>query len=365
MIKEGKFGPHEAIWLTTIAIAAKVFYTSPAILSSIVGTTGWYMTLISASIAAIGFTFICLLLKRFPGKGIIEIFEITMGRLFGFVFSALLAMFMISIAAIRTREFSDVLKVYILPLTPVTFILILFIGTVAILNILGLETIARLSKLIAYAMMAGFLIVIALGQQNYNFHYIFPIFGYGIGKAIFHGVIRSSVYGEVITLAIFAPSLQGIKYIKKVGYTSLALSGVFISIALLAFILTFPYYVAMEVTSPMYEMATLIDYGRFLQRVDPIFLFIMSISSLISVSAVFYAFVSIYCKMFRIDDTKPVILAASIITYAIAISQKSISDVTFGSVQGLRDYGGFVIFIPPLISLIAAKLRKKGETKDA
>lgn len=365
MIKEGKFGPQEAIWLTITTITAKVFYTSPAIVSSIVGTTGWYMTLISASAAAIGFTFIHLLLKRFPDKDIIEIFEITMGRFWGFIFSALLAMLMVSIAAVRTREFSDVLKVYILPLTPMTFIFILFIGTVAILNILGLETIARLSKLIAYAMLAGFLIVIALGWQNYNFHYIYPIFGYGIGKTLLHGVVRSSVYGEVIILAIFAPSLQGINYIKRAGYTSLALSGLFISIAALAFILTFPYYVAMEVTSPMYEMATLIDYGRFLQRVDPIFLFIMAISSLISVSAVFYAFVSVYSKMFRIQDTKPVILAASIITYAIAISQKSISDVTFGSVQSLRDYGGIIFFIPPIISLIAAKLRKKGETKDA
>lgn len=365
MIKEGKFGPQEAICLVTIAIVSKVFYTSPAIVSNLVGTAGWYMTLISVSIAAAGFTFIYLLLKEFPDKGITEIFEITLGRLFGFVSSALLALLMISIAAVRTREFSDVLKVYILPLTPITTILTLFIGTVAILSILGLETIARLSKLFAFAMMAGFFIVLVLGQQNYSFHRLFPIFGYGIEKTIFHGIIRSSVYGEVIILAVFAPSLQGIIHIKKAGYTSLALSGFFVSIALIAFIMTFPYYVAMEVTSPMYELATLIDYGRYLQRVDPIFLFIMTISSLISVSAVFYAFVSMYCKMFRILDTKPVILAASIITFALAISQKSISDVTFGSVQYLRDYGGLVFFIPPIISLIVAKLRKRGEAKDA
>jgi spore germination protein (amino acid permease) len=364
VIKEGKFGPQEAICLIIIAIIAKVFYTSPAIVSSIVGTAGWYMTLISVSVAAIGFTFIYLLLKRFPGKDIIEIFEITMGRLLGFIFSALLAILMISIAAIRIREFSDVLKVYILPLTPMTFILILFIGAVATLNILGLETIARLSKLIAYATMTGFLIVIILGQQNYNFNYIFPLLGNGMGKTILHGVIRSSVYGEVIALAIFAPSLQGIKYIKKAGYTSLALSGLFTSTALLAFILTFPYYVAMEITSPMYEMATLIDYGRYLQRVDPIFLFIMTTTSIISASVVTYAFVSIYCKMFRMQDSKPVILGASIFSFAIALSQKNISVLTFESVQGLRNYSGIIFFIPPIISLIAAMLRKKGETKN-
>lgn len=365
MIKEGKFGPQEAIWLITATISAKVFYTSPAILSGIVGTAGWYMTLISASAAAIGFTFTYLLLKRFPGKGLIEIFEITLGRLFGFIFSALTAMLMIYVAAIRAKEFSDVLKVYILPLTPVTLIMVLFVGTVAILNILGLETIARFSKLISFAMAAGFLIVIALGQQNYNLHYLFPILGYGIGRTAFNGIVRSSVYGEVIILAIVAPSLQGTEHIKKSGYISLAVSAFYISLAIIAFVLTFPYNVAMEITSPIYEIATLIDYGRFLQRVDPIFLFIMSVGSIISVSAVFYAFVSIYCKMFRIQDTKPVILAASVITFAIALSKKSISELSFGSVQRIRDYGGILFFVPPLISLIAAKARRKEGQKNA
>lgn len=365
MIKEGKFGPKEAVWLTVITIVTKILYTSPAMVSSIVGTAGWYMAIISLCVATVGFTFIYLLLKRFPGKDIIEIFYISLGRLFGFIFSALLALLMAFIAAIRMREFTEVLKVYILPLTPPTFILILFIVTVIILNILGLETIARFSKLIAYTMVAGFFIVIILGQQNYSVHRLFPILGYGIGKTIYNGVVRSSIYGEVIILAIFAGSLQGVEHIKKVGYTSLILSGFFVSVALLAFTLTFPYYSAMEITSPMYEMATLIDYGRFLQRVDPIILFILSISSIVSVSAIFYAFVSIYCKMFRIQDTKPVILAASIIIFTIAVSQKSISDVALGSVQSLRDYGGAISFIPPIVSLVAAILRKKGGAKNA
>ncbi|MDF2675356.1 MAG: spore gernimation protein [Clostridiales bacterium] len=365
MIKEGKFGPQEAICLVVITIVAKIFYTDPSIISNLAGTAGWYMTLISVFVAAVGFTLMYLLLKRFPGKDIIEIFEITLGRFLGFAFSALLALLMVAIAAVRMREFSEVLKAYVLPLTPLTLILFLFIGTVMLLNILGLETIARLSKLTIYGMMVGFFIVLILGTQNYSIHHFFPILGYGIEKTLYHGIIRSSVYGEVVILAVFAGSLQGIKHIKKIGYTSLVLSGFFISIALLAFILTFPYYVAMEITSPMYEMATLIDYGRFLQRVDPIFLFIMTISSLISVSTVFYAFMSIYCKMFRIQDRKPVILAASIITFVLATAQQSISDVAFGSVQNLRNYGGLFFYMPPLISLIVAKLRKKGDSKGA
>jgi len=365
MIKEGKFGLQEAVWLITITISVKAFYTSPAILANLVGTTGWYMTLISAATAAVGFTFIYLLLKRFPGKNIVEIFGITLGRFIGFVFSGILALMMMFIAATRVREFTEVLKVYILPLSPLSFILGIFITGVVIVCLLGLETIARFSKLIAYVMLFGFFVVVILGWQNYDFHRLFPIFGYGIGKTVYHGVMRSSAYGEAVILAVIAGSLQGTKYIKKAGYLSIILSAALISISLFVFTLTFPYYTASEVTAPMYELATMIDYGRFVQRLEPIFLFIWSISSFISVTAVFYAFTSIYCKMFRIQDIRPVVIPSAIILFASAMIQKDMISVILVSVQRLMEYGGFILFIPPIIALIAAKLRKKGGLPNA
>jgi hypothetical protein len=105
MIKEGKFGVQEAVWLTTIAISAKVFFSSPAMLTGIVGNSGWYMTIISAAIALVGFLFIYLLLKRFPKKDIVEIFDLSLGRIFGFIFSGILAVYMLFVAIIRLSEF--------------------------------------------------------------------------------------------------------------------------------------------------------------------------------------------------------------------------------------------------------------------
>ncbi|EGD49581.1 spore germination protein [Ruminiclostridium papyrosolvens DSM 2782] len=365
MIKEGKFGVSEAVWLVTITISAKVFYTSSAVLATLVGTTGWYTTLISAAIAALGFTFIYLLLKRFPNKGLVEIFDITLGRFAGFIFSGILAFMMMMIATVRMREFAEVLKVYVLPLTPPSFILGIFVIGVAVACSLGLEALARCAKLTAYIMIFAFFAILILGWQNYDVHRLFPIWGYGVDKTFFNGVVRNSAYGEVIIIAVFAGSLQGTKYIKKVGYISIAMSAVLISISILAYTLTFPYYVASEVTAPMYEMATLIDYGRFLQRLEPIFLFIWNISSFISVTAVFYTFTSIYSKMFRIQDRKAIVMPSAIILFFCSMIQKDMVSVIYGSVEALREYGGIFLFIPPIIALIVAKIRKKEAIPNA
>lgn len=364
MIKEGKFGVQEAVCLTAIAISAKVFYSSPATLTGIVGSAGWYMTILSATVALIGFLFIYLLLKRFPGKDIVEIFDLSLGRFFGFIFSGALAGYMLFMAITRLTEFSEVVKVYAFPLSPNWYIVGIFIVCVYIMSRLGLESIARFSKLLVYFILVGFILVLVLGIQNYNTNNLHPILGYGLGTTITTGIIRSAVYGEVIILAIFASSFQGVKYIKKEGIISIVLSALFISISVLTFNLTFPYYTAQEITAPIYEMSTLIDYGRFVQRVEPIFFFVWIISSLISTTIVFYSFIWMFCKMFRIQDKNPILLGGVIILGAAVLMHDDIIAIIIGSVQFIRSYGSLVIFVLPLIALITAAIRKKGAKRN-
>ncbi len=364
MLKEGKFGTHEAVCLITITITSKMFFTSPGILANILGTAIWYMTLLSAATAAVGFTFVYLLLKRFPGKNIVEAFEASLGRFCGFIFSFLLAMlFMLNASAI-VREFVEVLKVYVLPLTPISILVGTFVAVVAVASFLGLEAIARYAKLSAYILLASFIAVLMLASQKYETFRMFPIFGHGLEKTILHGLVRSSFYGEVLILAVVAGSLQGTKYVKKAGYLSLVLSGILVSSALLVFTLTFPYYTGAEITAPMYQLTAMIDYGRFLQRLEPIFLFIWFISSFISVTAIFYTSVSLYCKMFRIQDMRPIIFPFAIILFTVAMIPSDITTAAIEYIHRSREYGWTILYIPPLIALIMSIVRKKGVKKQ-
>lgn len=365
MINEGRFGVQEAMWLTAITISAKVFYTSPALVAGLVGNTGWYMTLISLGVAAIGFMFICLLLKRFPGKDIVAAFNDSMGGVVGFIFSSILGLYLLFIAINTLYEFSEVIQIYVFPLTPPPLVIAIFVAGVFTLSFLGLESLVRFSKLLIYVMLFGFIVVLLLGIKDYDMNRLFPIFGYGLDKILINGLIRSSAYNEVIILAVFAGSLQGINHIKKAGYASLIVSGIFISISLLTFSLSFPYYTAKEITAPMYQMASLIDYGRFIQRVESIFLFIWFISSFISITAVFYAFVSIYCKMFRIQDTKPIVIGATIVLFAGVMIQSNMGVVVFQSIHKMRQFGWIPPFVLPFIALVFAKLRKRGVKSNA
>lgn len=362
MFSQEKFGIREAISLITIVIITKIYFTSPALLIKFTGTAAWYVTLISALTAIVGFTFVYLLLRRYPGKNLIEIFEVVWGRSLGSIFSGLLSLWFIAESCIFLREFTEVLRVYELPLSPTSFIIFIFVVGIGVLIFLGLEAIVRFSKLAFPIFILGFIIVLVLSSLNFNIHHLYPVFGYGITKSIFHGLIRSSVYGEVIILAVFYHSLQGVKYIGKSCYSAIVLSGILNSVSILAYLMTFPYFTAPRIISLMYEMTKLIDYGRFFQRLDPIFFFIWNVGSFITVATLFYTGISIYCMIFRIQNIKPILVPSLIILYSGAMLPQDATVIITGYVQASREYSWIVYYFLPLITLIVSKFKgNKGE----
>lgn len=365
MIREGKIGVQEAIALIVITISVKVYFTSPAYTARTIGTSSWIMTLISATTALFAFMLICKLLERFPGQNLIIAFELSLGRFFGFIASMLLILFFVFTTSIFVREFAEILKIYAFPLTPTGFVIGVYMIIIAFACYLGLEAISRSARLLVYYILAGFVIVIVLAYNQYDIHNLFPIFGYGIDKTVITGFSRSSFYGEVIILGLIAPSIQGISHIKKVGSISVIISGLIISAALFATMMAFNYATAQETASRVYELARVIRVGDFMQRLDPFFLLTWCLGSLIGGSILLYCLISSYCKAFRIQDQRPVILPFSIVLFTACMVPKDMTTIA-EYVQLSRQYGWIVYFGLPIIVLMVAVLRKKkGVEKSA
>lgn len=359
MIKEGKIGVQEAICLFTITMSNQIFFTAPTVVAQHVGTAGWYMTLVSNIVSIIAFTLIYLLLKRFPGKGMIEIFYNTLGKKLGFVFSFIYATSCLVAPAILMREFGDVSKVFILPLAPISIITGAIVISAVIAAFLGLESIARIAKLAAYICLAGYISVLVLSRNESDFSNLNPIWGYGLDKTIVEGITRSSVFSEIILVAVFAGSLQGIEHVKKVGYFTLILSGLIMSAGILCMTLTFPYPVIQEMTSPMYNLTRIIRYGAFVQRLDPLFIFLWEITTVISISILFYTSVSIFCRIFKLQDKRPLIIPLAVILFTTTMTITDITSVVETYVEILRFFAAGLFYVVPIIALVAAIIRKK------
>jgi len=365
MIKEGKFGVQEGIALVLLTNIAKAFYTNPTNVIQFTGTAGWYVIFISILIAAALFTPVYLTLKMYPGKNIMEAYDIAMGKFFGSIFSLFIFAFLFYQTVINLSQSAGVLIIYNFQVAPMWIIMSMAMVGMIVVSFLGIESLARVSKFFIYVIVGAVALLLILGVQNYNIKRLYPIHGYGLRKSLYFAFIRASTYREVFIAAVFANCFQGIHHFKKAAYIGLLLSGVIISWIILSITLTFPYNVAQELVSPIYELASLIEYGRFFQRLESTFLVSWNLCNLISLGGTFYASIVIYCHIFKINDKKAVIIPFSIITFTLSLLPGSFLTSVITLQKAYVDYGWPFILLAPIIPYATARLRKKGGKANA
>lgn len=361
MIKEGKFGTHEAICLAILVMITKIFYTSVRVLIRITGTASWYATLISSLVSMLLFLMLCLLMKRFPGKDLVGIFEEVTGKIIGKFLSLIFVVYFLYYTGSNLREFLEMIKVYNLPYTQPSLILGSFILVMIALAYSGIEGLARFAAVAFYPVIVGAAAILIMAIPQYNVGAIFPIGGYGIWKSVSTGFFRASSYSEVVILAFLINSIHGVERFKKIGIISISLSGIIIAAAAFCSVMAFGYPQAGENVSDLFQIARVIYINRFFQRIESIFLFIWIMSSFVTVGTAFYMSLSIYCKVFHVENHRPLILPFSFLAFMVALEPKSLAEVTQRNISYIRTYSIFVVyFIPILVLLLAVILRKKG-----
>lgn len=361
MIKEGKIGTMEAISITTIFLITKAFYINPGTVIDLMSTAGWYATEISVLGSVFLFMLVYVLMKRFPGNDLVSIFDIVTGKVIGKIFALIFCGFFVYYSGINIREFVEMIKAYILPYTPPSSLIFLFMMIVLAYAYAGLEGIARMGYISFIFILVGLVIILALPFPFYNIDNLFPIGGYGFKASMQYGLLRTSAYSEVIILGFIVNSIHGVKNFRKIGLISLLLSGIIIGTIILCNLLAFEYPQGSENLSALFQLSRIVYFSRFFQRVETVFIFIWVMASIISVSITFYMAVSIFCKTFKIPKHRPYLLPFAFFTFLITLLPESISEVVQKHTDFLRSYSMFIVyFIPILVLLIAFIRRKKG-----
>jgi spore germination protein KB len=367
MIKEGKFGFLEAFALVTIMVITKIFYTSPFAIIKELGTAAWYGTLISCLTSLLFFGLIYLLLKRFPGKDLYQVFEAVLGSKLGKTLILTFAVYFLYYAGVNIREFIGILKVYSKPLTPAEILAAALLLVAIALAYVGLEGIARTAYIFFYLIIGGLLIIIFLAIPAYELDYLKPWLGYGLDKTVLIGILRSSAYDEIIILGIIINSLHGLKNFKRIGVACLIFIGLTFSICLACILAAFQYTVASEHLSGMFQLSRIIYYSRFFQRVEAIFLFIWVFASVITVSLAFYIALSSYCRAFKINNHRPLLLPFAFLAFTVTFWPDNIAQVLEIHVKIIRQYSFLILYLLPLLvlawSLITGKKGGKASGK--
>lgn len=361
MIERTKIGASEIKILVLIFIGNKVFLGLPRKFIEAGATAGWMIPLISGLISLVLWLLIAQLLQRFPGQSITRINEKVAGKVFGTIINLLLMLYIIFITGIALREFSEAVLITALPETPISMVALLFTVVIFIVSYIGLEPIIRSAyiafPLIFFGTIGIFLAIFPIVE----FSYLYPLLGSGLNNILAFASPYSSSFGEVIILAILVPYFSfDNKKIKQIGTRCIVSVALFLSATTLIYQLILPYPGSIESFVPFFQIARSIDFGRFFQRLEAIFVLFWTFSAFIRMSVGMYITAYLYKEIFRIPLHRPLIPALSVLFYSVALTPNNIIEsVQYESIRLM--IGGIFTYGLPILVLVLAIIRGKEE----
>lgn len=366
-IKQSKIAINNlgAVVILLVVINTRIYLNFPRVMMERAYTAGWMLSLYITVLAIIGFFFMTKLASKFPGKDFLDISEHVGGKVLKAIVGTVILVFLVCIASLVLREFSEDIKVISFTQTPLSFIEIFFAAGIVIACYAGIEPIIKVALIVVPVIIAGFFFIMLTLSPRYNILFgNLPIFGKGLKDIFIDGIPKVSVFFELIVLFFIAPLLPSHKDFKRVGYVSVLLSGIFLGSSVLLYGSVFFYPTAIENFLPIYQMARLINLGRFFERVESLFMVTWILSALLYLSAITYFAITIFARLLALRYYKPLIFSFIILMLNLSLLPKSLNSAVRLETEYFRELAGMVTFVLPVIVLIAAKVFRKGESKN-
>ena len=326
---EKKIGNIEAIAVVLTVMINHIILNLP---KSIISTTSSGSIINVIFVTLIAFIIVYLisqLLKNFPSLDILDISKFLGGKVLKFIIGALFLCYSIFTISIVLRSFSETLKIIFFPRTPVQIIMLLFLLAIVFVNKLGFQAIARSNLFFMPIILFSILFIFVANFGNYTVQRVFPLLGNGAVSTFLSGISNLFAFGGIAYLYFLPPHLKEQKDYTKIAFSAIGVSGIFLLMSVTTLLLLFPLLTSSEEILPLYLAARFIEFGRFFQRLDAVFVFTWIISMACYLSLALYFATNIFKKITNIQYSKWVIGLIASICFGIALIPQDLKQISF------------------------------------
>lgn len=357
-MEKTRFGKVEAVFILINIISIQIFLGFPRRMAELGGTAGWIIPIYTLVLSLIFFSVISKLYNRFDGKDILDVAEYAGGHFGRTIVGLIFLTNYFFIIPIVLRTFGEDVKIFALVQSPISFVLVLFLIGMIIASYLGLEAIVRLGSIVVPVAFVGFVIIIFGNGAYFEVEKLLPILGNGPYSIFIDGFTQVSLFSGISTLYFMPPFLGKNKAMKSVGYWSLFISGILLAVGALIYLLVVPYPISTENVLPYLHLARFVNYGRFFQRIESIFVITWCLAAFIYLSAGLFLLVYIIKKTFKLEYYRPLIIPTSIILFTICLMPDSVMSSVYLEAAIFRKYAWLVSFVIPIVVLAIGRLVK-------
>jgi spore germination protein KB len=300
------------------------------------------------------------ILKKFPGKNLIQINKQVYGRFVGNFISIIYTMYFLLIVPYNIRFVADFLNIFIFPETPMIVFIILFTFICSWAVREGIEVIARCSPILVIITFIVTFITYLLLLKNMNFSNFLPAFQLKFIDLI-QGThtMQAIPFGEILVFSMINCNLKSPKGLKKNIIVGLAISGFYIlsisirSGAVLGIL-------SVNQVSTAYQSLELINLGNILTRLESLTTLVLIVTIFIKTCIFFYTSILSIAELLNLNSYKVLVTPISIIfIYLSAIVFDNVLEEPYVAANIYPVFTIPIQIIIPIVTLILSRRESK------
>jgi spore germination protein KB len=361
---KARIGTKELIAMMTLFVSTDTFLSFPQHTTAVALEASWMVPLLSAIIALTIFLFVDnMLRKHFYGMDIVEVTVEALGSTVGSVTAVVLGIYFLLETAGVMRQFSEHVTTTVLPNTPILVVGSLYTITIGYIAYHGLEAICRTAYLLMPILFVGALGLCLLTANWWHPLMLMPLLGAGTGHIAFAAITDAAVFMNVLLLCVVYPHAHDPQALRRVGIWSILVSALLMSAFIATYNMVFPAIETRLSAFPLFQLARIVYLGRFVQRMESIFIFLWVTVAIVRMGMSLWAAAYLFGRGLHWPSVRPAIPALALFCFALSLLPTDVGQAIRLVETYLIGWGALVVFGIPVAMVIIGSLRRRSPAR--
>lgn len=349
----------EAVFLIIIVMLTHIILNLPNSIIISTGPAAVLNVIYISALTIIFFLVICKLFEPFENKDIIDISSFLGGKVLKIITTIIYSIYLIFVSSILILNFSQTLQLIYFQNSRTWSIILIFIIVSIIANKLGYNSVIRANAQIVPIVLISVVIIFCASVSKFEPQRMLPIIGYGINQTFISGASNVFAFGGLIYLFLIRPNLKQNKDYKKIGLIAITISALYLLVSVTSLSLMFPFILNGKEILSIYLSTRNIEFGKFFQRSDAIFIFIWISAFLAYLSVIIAYIVKMNKKTLEIKNPSILIYVVSLFIFVSALIPQNVAQIRFAEFVVYKYAALLVVFAYNFIILLLANLKMR------
>jgi spore germination protein KB len=293
----------------------------PTIVASFAKQDAWFSMLLAGLVGLVIAWMFAGIANRLKGKSLVEAAQSKLGIVVGSIFVLLFLFELYMCSLTLMSEMSQFMTTQLMPETPVSAVLLLFVTVVIIAYRYGVETFARMGELLFPAFMILFLCLVLFLLPQIEISNMKPILNKGMAPVI-RGMLPALAHGftELIFILMLTPHVKTTAKFTKPILTGYVIGGLILFVVVDLCVLVLGPNLMATKYYPTFVLAQKITIGNFLERLEAILTFLWIITVFFKTTMIFYALTTGMAQMLRLKESRMITIPLAMILIVSTIA---------------------------------------------